>query len=189
LSIISTTRPFILSIGALAPNKNIDGLIRIFARCIKEHKLDYDLILVGKDFCGKAYWDELTASLDISNRVHFHEWISNEKRENLFLRATMLWQFSWYEGFGLPVLEAAARGLPVLHSNRGSLGEILQNPDQEIDPAQEEQSAQKAASVLQSPQTLEAWKQHGLKRAALFSWERSIKEFLSWYREFDHGKS
>ncbi|MBN2038046.1 MAG: glycosyltransferase family 4 protein [Chitinispirillaceae bacterium] len=182
-------RPFILSIGALAPNKNIDGIVRVFARCIKEHRLDYDLVLVGKDFCGQAYWRDLTASLDISNRVHFHHWVSNEKREYLLSRAVMLWQFSWYEGFGLPVLEAAARGTPVLYANRGSLAEILRNPDQEIDPAHEEQSALKAASVLQSPRTLETWKQHGLKRAALFSWERSIQAFLSWYREFDHGKT
>ena len=177
-------RPYILYMGALAPNKNVDGLIRIFSRCVKDYQRDYDLVLTGRDFCGRAFWDDLTNTLGISDRVRFCGWVSDQERGALLIGATMLWQFSWYEGFDLPVLEAAAAGIPVLCSNRGSLTEILRNKEQEIDPDDEEGAAAKAAQALASPQILEAWKQAGLRRASAFSWERSMGGFLRWYRNF-----
>jgi glycosyltransferase involved in cell wall biosynthesis len=179
--------PYILYMGALARNKNVDGLIRIFARCVKDHGCDYDLVLTGRDFCGHEFWDDLIGSLGIRDRVRFAGWVSDEERGTLLAGAVMLWQFSWYEGFGLPVLEAAAAGVPVLCSNRASLQEILQNPEQEIDPDNEEDAAAKAAHALSSPRILEAWKQAGLLRAKAFSWERSVAGFLSWYRNFSNS--
>jgi glycosyltransferase involved in cell wall biosynthesis len=178
------SRPYILYMGALARNKNVDGLIRIFSRCIKDHRCDYDLVLTGRDFCGRPFWDNLTGTLGISDRVRFAGWVSDRERGAQLAGATMLWQFSWYEGFGLPVLEAAAAGIPVLCSNRGSLPEILQNKEQEINPDDEEGAAAKAAQALASPQILEAWRQSGLQRAAMFSWERSVGDFVRWSRNF-----
>jgi glycosyltransferase involved in cell wall biosynthesis len=177
-------RPYILYMGALALNKNVDGLIRIFSRCIKDHRCDYDLILTGRDFCGRAFWDNLTGTLGISDRVRFVGWVSNQERGALLAGATMLWQLSWYEGFGLPVLEAAAAGIPVLCSNRGSLPEILRNKEQEIDPDDEDGAAAKAAQALASPQILEAWKARGLARAQNFTWQKSLREFLARYADF-----
>jgi glycosyltransferase involved in cell wall biosynthesis len=181
-------RPYILYMGALALNKNVDGLIRIFSRCVKDYQCDYDLVLTGRDFCGRAFWDDLTGTLGISDRVRFAGWVSDQERGTLLAGAAMLWQFSWYEGFGLPVLEAAAAGVPVLCSNRASLKEILRNKEQEIDPDDEEGAAAKAAHTLASPQILEAWKASGFERANAFRWERSIGYFLSWYKDFHHGK-
>jgi glycosyltransferase involved in cell wall biosynthesis len=181
------SRPYILYMGALARNKNVDGLIRIFSRCIKDHRCDVDLVLTGRDFCGRAFWDDLTGTLGISDRVRFAGWVSDRERGALLAGAAMLWQFSWYEGFGLPVLEAAAAGIPVLCSNRASLPEILRNKEQEIDPDDEESAAAKAAQALASPQILEAWKASGLERAKAFTWERSIGHLLSWFKDFNHG--
>jgi glycosyltransferase involved in cell wall biosynthesis len=168
-------RHFILYLGALALNKNVDGLLRIFARCVHDHRLDIDLVLTGKDFCGTAYWAGLVQRLGIERRVRFLGWVSEMERESLLSRATMLWQFSWYEGFGLPVLEAAGRGTPVLCTDRGAVPEILRSPDQEIDPADEAAAAARAAEALKSPATLQAWREHGLKRAAEFTWARSAR--------------
>ncbi|MBN1131166.1 MAG: glycosyltransferase family 4 protein [Chitinispirillaceae bacterium] len=181
-------RPFILYMGALAPNKNVDGLIRVFARCVNEHGQDIDLVLTGRDFCGQPFWDETIRPLHIADRVRFAGWVADAERDSLLAGAAMLWQFSWYEGFGLPVLEAAAAGIPVLCSNRGSLPEILRNPEQEIDPDDEAGAAVKAAKALASPQTLEAWKQQGLKRAAVFNWKQSVEGFLQWYTRLSRGK-
>jgi glycosyltransferase involved in cell wall biosynthesis len=177
-------RPYILYMGALALNKNVDGLIRIFTRCVKDHRCDFDLVLTGRDFCGRAFWDNLTGTLGISDRVRFVGWVSDQERGALLAGATMLWQFSWYEGFGLPVLEAAAAGIPVLCSNRGSLPEILRNTEQEIDPDNEEDAVAKAVQALTSPQLLSAWKTRGLVRAQDFTWQKSLREFLSWYADF-----
>jgi glycosyltransferase involved in cell wall biosynthesis len=168
-------RPTILYLGALALNKNVDGLLRIFARCVHDHRLDIDLVLTGTDFCGAAYWAGLVQRLGIERRVRFLGWVSETEREALLSRATMLWQFSWYEGFGLPVLEAAGRGVPVLCTDRGAVPEILRSPDQEVDPADEAGAAARAAEALKSPAILQAWREHGLKRAAEFTWARAAR--------------
>lgn len=168
------SRPYILYLGALALNKNVDGLLRIFARLIHNHRMDLDLVLTGKDFCGSAFWAALVCGLRIEQRVHFVGWVSEAERESLLAGAAMLWQLSWYEGFGLPVLEAAGRGVPVLCTNRGAVPEILRSPEQEVDPADEAGAAERAAEALKSPATLAYWRERGLKRAAEFSWSHSV---------------
>ena len=173
-------RPYVYYLGSLALNKNVDGMLRIFARCIHEHNLDIDIILTGKDFCGRSFWDRLIRELDIEERVRFTGWVEGDTRKSLLVNAVMLWQFSWYEGFGLPVLEAASSGIPVLYTNRGAVPEILQNPEQEIDPSDEKEAAARAAAALQSPETLQRWKEWGLLRASEFSWDRSALKLLTW---------
>jgi glycosyltransferase involved in cell wall biosynthesis len=92
----------------------------------------------------------------------------------------MVWQFSWYEGFGLAVLEAAVRGIPVLYANRGAVPEILKNPEQEIDPTDERNAAMKAAEALSSSSKLNRWSELGRERAAEFSWDKSSSKLLKW---------
>ncbi len=171
-------RPYIYYLGSLALNKNVDGMLRIFSACVNQHGLDLDIVLTGKDFYGQNFWDHLIRALHLEGRVHMTGWISDHDREDYLNHATMLWQFSWYEGFGLPVLEAASRGIPVLYSNRGALPEILNHPEQEIDPANEKTAIKRAVQALRSPVTLERWKKIGLERSQLFSWEQSSKKLL-----------
>jgi glycosyltransferase involved in cell wall biosynthesis len=179
----SRQRPYIYYLGALSLNKNVDGMLRIFARCVHEHGLDLDIVLTGKDFCGREFWDRLARDLRIMDRVRITGWVSETQREVLLSQASMLWQFSWYEGFGLPVLEAAGRGIPVLCSNRGSVPEILCNPEQEIDPADEEQAAHRAAGALRSEDTLGRWGTLGKQRATAFRWESTAKKLFRFVEE------
>jgi len=171
-------RPYIYYIGSLALNKNIDGMLRIFSECVNRHGLDIDIYLTGRDFLGPGFWESLIKDLNIEGRVHFTGWIPDDERNAYLSHATMLWQFSWYEGFGLPVLEAASRGIPVLYANRGSLPEIINDPEQEMDPERESEAADKAAAALTSPSILTRWKQRGLQRSASFSWSRSARKLL-----------
>ncbi|MBI3985446.1 MAG: glycosyltransferase family 4 protein [Lentisphaerae bacterium] len=172
-------RPYIYYAGALALNKNVDGLLRIFARVVHDHGLDLELILSGRDFCGIAFWRRMTDDLCITDRVRLLGWRPAGERDWWLTHALMLWQFSWYEGFGLPVLEAAARGVPVLCSNRGALPEILKHPEQELDPGDEAAAAARAAAACRSPATLAAWRAHGLRRAAAFDWSVSARQLLA----------
>jgi glycosyltransferase involved in cell wall biosynthesis len=174
----SGQRPYVYYIGSLALNKNIDGMLRIFSDCVNRHGLDIDILLTGRDFLGSGFWNPLIQDLHIDGRVHLTGWISDDERDAYLSHAAMLWQFSWYEGFGLPVLEAASRGIPVLYSNRGSLPEIINDPEQEMDPERESEAADKAAAALTSPAILTRWKERGLQRSAAFSWSRSARNLL-----------
>lgn len=177
---VPAARPYIYYAGSLALNKNVDGLIRVFARCIHQYHLDLDLILSGKDFCGRAYWPKLLREQKVAERVHITGWVSDQKRDALLAGAMMAWQFSWYDGFGLSILEAAAGGIPCLYTNRGAVKEILRNPEQEIDPANEGAAAEKAAMACRSPDILLRWEKLGIARAADFSWKKSAEKLLAW---------
>lgn len=173
-------RAYICYLGSLALNKNVDGMLRIFARCVHDHGVDMDLVMTGKDFCGRSFWDPLVRDLRIEERVRFAGWVPDGEMETLIRGARMLWQFSWYEGFCLPVLEAAGRGIPVLCTNRGSVPEILRNPEQEIDPADEPGTAHRAAEALRSEATLSRWSTLGRARADVFRWDVSAVKLLEW---------
>lgn len=175
----SIKRPYIYYLGSLALNKNVDGMLRIFSKCVNYYGLDLDIVLTGKDFCGRTFWNQIAKEYNIEGRVHSTGWISDQEREQYLSHAVMLWQFSWYEGFGLPVLEAASRGIPVLYSNRGALPEVLNNPEQAIDPDDEKEAAYKAAQTLQSPDALARWKSVGLQRSADFSWDNSAQQLIN----------
>ena len=177
---LAIKRPYVFYIGGLSRHKNVDGMLRIFARCVHEHGLDYDIVLSGKDFRGQGYWECLVRELDIKSRVHLTGWISDDERNALLARARMLWQFSWYEGFGRPVLEAAAMGVAVLYTNRGAVHEILMNSAQEIDPANEAEAARKAAAALASEEILKEWGKRGRARALNFNWTESSRTLLNW---------
>lgn len=180
---VSGRRPYVYYMGSLALNKNVDGMLRIFSECVHRYGLDFDLVLTGKDFCGRDFWERMIREMNVEGRVRITGWVSEHDRDNYLNHATMLWQFSWYEGFGLPVLEAASRGIPVLYSNRGALPEILNNPEQEIDPDHEEEAACKAAQALQSPGTLARWKECGLRKSLRFSWDASARSLIRHLRE------
>ncbi len=164
-----SARPYVVYIGSLARNKNVDGLMRIFAKCVHNYKLDIDLVLIGKDFCGRDFWVTMAESLGIKDRIHIKHIVSEIEKNFILRHAKMLWQFSWYEGFGIPVLEAAVYGVPVLYSNRGALPEIISNPEQEIDPANEDEASEKAAYALKMESLLQKWQEIGFKRAKYFS--------------------
>lgn len=173
-------RPYICYLGSLAGNKNVDGMLRVFARCVHEYKIDYDMVLTGKDFYGKTFWSQLLDDLKIRERVHISGWVTEDERDAILTSASMLWHFSWYEGFGLPVLEAAARGIPVLHSNRGAITEVLRNPEQQIDPSNEKEAAAKAAVVLESEEIRRKWQTAGYERAKDFLWSNSAQKLIKW---------
>lgn len=176
-------KPYLCYLGSLSKSKNVDGMLRVFSRCVHEYNLDLDFILTGKDFFGKEYWENFLGELNIQNRVHIKGWVSDIERLAILKGAKMLWHFSWYEGFGFPVLEAAYYGIPVLYSNRGSLPEIIVNKHQEIDPSNENDTIQKAISILNNQSLLATWSKNGQLRAKTFTWKNSIMNFIQWMSE------
>jgi glycosyltransferase involved in cell wall biosynthesis len=121
---------FILGLGTLQPRKNFDGLIQAYQRVLaarsSEHSIsDLALVIVG----GKGWLYEETLALaerlGLSERVHFIGFVSDEDLPSLYSLASVLAFPSWYEGFGLPVLEAMACGIPVVAADNSSLPEVV----------------------------------------------------------------
>ena len=97
--------------------------------------------------------------------------------------ATVFAYPSLYEGFGLPVAEAMASGVPVITSNRSSLQEVVQSAGALIDPLSVEDIRNALERLLTSPSLREQYRQDGLARAKQFTWDESARRSL----EFFHG--
>lgn len=177
LARLGAHRPFILYVGALAPNKNVEGIIRCFAGFIKKTALDWHLVLVGKNFMPKGYYEAMARDQGIFERVIFTGWLDEEKWA-LFRNAELLIHLSWYEGFPLPIIEAMAFGLPVLVGNRGPFPEAIQNNEQIVDPEDEQQVSEKLALFTQDPTVRFRWKAYMTERGKDFSWEKSSQKLL-----------
>ncbi|MBI5233960.1 MAG: glycosyltransferase family 4 protein [Deltaproteobacteria bacterium] len=136
--------PFILYVGNLCPHKNLKTLLRAYAAMGDDMKGKYRLVVVGKTrgIIGRsdqeAQYLELTGmarDLGISDKLHFVEFVEEEDLPGIYSSASLLVLPSYYEGFGLPAVEAMACGCPVIVSDRSSLPEItgdaavLFNPD------------------------------------------------------------
>ena len=124
---------------------------------------------------------ERACVLGVDADVRFPAWVSAEELEGLWAIARAFVFPSLYEGFGLPVLEAMARGVPVACSNTSSLPEVAGDVALLFDPHDEAAIAASLQRLLGDPLLVEGLRVRGLERARLFTWERTARLTLESY--------
>ncbi len=175
------THPYILSVGTLEPGKNLVRVVRAFARLRREGAGDYHLLLVGD--IGWLY-HEIFAEvrrLGLKEQVRALGHIPDDDLPLAYNCAELLVFPSLNEGFGLPVLEAMACGVPVVTSNCSALPEVAGDAACLVDPYDEAAIARGMESVLGDVSKREDLVQRGLKRSTVFSWKRTARETLEVY--------
>ena len=175
---------YILYVGDLNWNKNLPGLIKAFSG-LKER--DYYLVIVGKAFLNKNLAERITLvklikKLNLYKRVKFLGFISTQELAVIYNLAKVYCQPSFYEGFGLPVLEAMACGCPVVSSDTSSLPEIAGEAALLVKPRTEE-IAKGLEKVIQSEKLQKKLKEEGLLQAKKFSWQKTASQTLEIYRK------
>ncbi|MFX1237851.1 MAG: glycosyltransferase family 4 protein [Promethearchaeota archaeon] len=169
---------YILYVGRLSPEKNVEGLIKAFEIIIR--KFDHDIIL-------KLTGDEKQLNFIITKNVRNKlEFVGHPNDENLIelYRNALLFVFpSFYEGFGLPPLEAMACGCPVVISNVASLPEVCGDAAYYVDPNNIESIAEGIYKVLTDEALRKSMIEKGLQRAKLLSWEKSAREHIKVFEE------
>lgn len=181
---IETPDEFILFVGTIEPRKNLGTLLRAYHILRQNYGVAVPLLLAGEP--GWLYHDiyDLVLRLDLSESVHFLGSIAdNECLRALYNLATMLVHPAYYEGFGLPPLEAMACGLPVACSNAGSLPEVTGDAALLVPPEDVEMWAVSMHRMLTDQELREQMRAKGLARAAKFSWEKTARETLETYRQ------
>lgn len=166
---------FILAVGTISPRKNYINLIKAFAIFTNTHS-DYHLIIVGKK--GWQYEDvfkEINGK-GIKGRVHFLDYLSQKSLINLYSLAKAFVFPSFYEGFGIPPLEAMKCDCPVIASNRSSIPEVVGEAAIKIDPENPEEIAAAMKKIVEDPELRKSLIEKGRTRAEEFSWEKSAKE-------------
>jgi glycosyltransferase involved in cell wall biosynthesis len=124
---------------------------------------------------------ERARMLELDADVRFPAWVSAEELEGLWAIARAFVFPSLYEGFGLPVLEAMARGVPVACSNASSLPEVAGDAALLFDPHDEAAIAIALQRLLSDPALVETLRVRGLERARLFTWKRTAQLTLQSY--------
>jgi glycosyltransferase involved in cell wall biosynthesis len=174
---------FILNVGFIKPNKNLEGLIRAFARVRHRYGLDYQLGLVGRhryrDY--SAQLSLLVSELGIEQQVIFTGYVPDEDLPALYSAADLFVFPTFYEGFGLPALEAMACGTPVALSNVSALQEVGGEAALYFDPLDTDQMAQVIGTVLLDSDLRADLARRCLARARAFSWEKTARQTLSVY--------
>lgn len=182
---------FILYLGSEQSRKNFIFLIKSFYYLKKRYNLKIKLVKVGRPQIDKKQRQktfELIKKLNLTNDIIFIDYIPEKDLTTLYNAANLFVYPSLYEGFGLPPLEAMACGTPVITSNTSSLPEVVGNAGIMIDPKNIQELTDAMYNVLKNPELEKELSKKGLKRAKMFSWEKTAKETLKVYEEVCNEK-
>ncbi len=177
---------YILSLATFEPRKNIDHLIRSFARLVQERTIpdDFNLVLVGtKGWKFDQIMAEISRIDHLQSRIILTGFVPDEDLAPLYSGALAFVYPSLYEGFGLPPLEAMQCGLPVITSNQSSLPEVVGNAALLVPPTDSDALCQALLTLINSSSVRTELAQRALERAGLFSWKRFIGEHISLYNQ------
>jgi len=174
--------PYVLFVGALEPKKNIPGILKAFSLCLKEIP-HLKLVLAGK--LSWKYEDifSLIKDLKIENQVRYLDFVPYQDLPLLYSGAEVFVFPSWYEGFGLPPLEAMKCGTPVIVSDQSSLPEIAGPDGLMVAPNDHVSLSQKMLTILTDQSFRTRMSQYYLRRSTLFSWENCIKKTTESYEK------
>jgi glycosyltransferase involved in cell wall biosynthesis len=172
-------RPVLLSLSAKRPHKNLLALLGALAQIAAVDRPV--LVIPGYPTAHEAELRARAEALGLASDVRFPAWVSEEELEGLWSTARAFVFPSLYEGFGLPVLEAMARGVPVASSNASSLPEVAGEAALLFEPRDESAIAQALRRVMGDEALRERLRALGLARAREFTWERTARLTLDSY--------
>jgi glycosyltransferase involved in cell wall biosynthesis len=173
----------ILYVGRQDPYKNLCGLIEIFAKVRRRIRGPLRLVIAGADDPRYPESARRAAELDVERDILRTGYLTPEQLVDAYAQADVLAHPSFYEGFGLQVLEAMACGLPVVCSQRSSLPEVAGEAALLVDPDDHEAFAAAIERVLTRPAVAHDLIGRGLEQAARFHWNKTARETLRVYEE------
>lgn len=178
---------YVLNQGGMDIRKNLDRLIRAFAKVLKtenlKHKTDLKLVITGKNENIEERLRKEIKRLGIDNEVIFPGYVDEERLWSLIRQASCVCYPSLIEGFGGPVLEGFRAGVPVICSNVSSLPEIAGGAAYLVNPENEEEIAAAILKIVEDNSLREKLVEKGKERVKEFSWEKTAEEVIEVYKE------
>lgn len=182
--------PFVLTVGDLQLRKNQIGLIRAFEKLIAAHpNLPHKLVIVGKDTWFADRVHKAAENSSVAGRIRFTGWAGDEDLLQFYNACDLMAFPSFYEGFGLPVLEAMACGRAVICSNTSAVPEVADSAALLFDPANMDEMVHAMRDMLLDSELRARMERLGQARASQFTWERTARRTLEIYHEVAGARS
>jgi len=176
--------PFILTVGDLQPRKNHLGLLQAFEDVIRARpSLPHRLVFVGKETWASPDLHQAVARSSVADRVHFTGFVEDADLLQLYGACDLFAFPSFYEGFGLPILEAMACGRAVVCSDTTAMPEVADSAGLLFNPHSTSEMARAMLDVLLDNELRARLERLGQQRATLFSWQRSARQTLEVYHD------
>jgi glycosyltransferase involved in cell wall biosynthesis len=169
--------PFLLSVSTLHPHKNLDRLLRVFAEFRRTHR-EFRLVIAGLRGFDTANLQALRHELGLTEAVEFTGWIPRLDLYGLYARAFAFLYPSMFEGFGLPVLEALAAGVPTACSRIEPLSGTAAHAAFQFDPTDDAALLDAMTRIVCDERLRAQLAAAGPERAALFSWTATARQTL-----------
>lgn len=176
---------YFLSLSTIEPRKNLHRAIRCFKEIITEQKLDnVSYVLVGnKGWKTEDVYHEIQQDPVLKKKVLFTGYVPDNYLSALYSGALAFIYPSFYEGFGIPPLEAMQCGVPVISSNTSSLPEVVGDSGIMIDPTDEDALCQAMIDIVKDKNNIRSiLSTKGIERAKRFSWEQCAEKTLKAYQ-------
>jgi glycosyltransferase involved in cell wall biosynthesis len=176
--------PFVLTVGDLQPRKNHLGLLHAFERMVTQHPhLPHRLVFVGKETWYSKELHKAVQRSSIAGRVDFTGFVEDPELLQFYGACDLFVFPSFYEGFGLPILEAMACGRAVACSSATAMPEVANAAGILFDPYSVPEMSRAMADVLLDDEMRARLERLGTHRAAGFTWERAAQRTLDVYYE------
>jgi alpha-1,3-rhamnosyl/mannosyltransferase len=166
---------YVLFVGTLEPRKNLGALLDAYAILRAQESGVPPLRVAGRAPASAAAWLRRMKEPPLAGSVDYLGYVPDAGRRTLFEGASLLVVPSWHEGFGLPVLEAMALGVPVVTSDRGALPEVAGDAGLLVAPDEPGEIADAMRRVLREDRLAEACVRRGHERVATLSWSESAR--------------
>lgn len=175
--------PYFLFVGTLQPRKNLRHLISAFAQLVHEQGIPHELVLAGGEGWLSGDLVRFAGENRVADRLRLFGSVPQDKLPALYNCSESLVFPSWYEGFGLPPLEAMACGVPVIASNRTSIPEVVGEAGLLVDPQDIDALAAAMQRVIDDKNLRSKLCHAGPERARQFSWDRAAEATMDVYRQ------
>ncbi|MGC9470876.1 MAG: glycosyltransferase family 4 protein [Bacteroidales bacterium] len=172
-------KPYFVFVGNLHPRKNIEGLLRAFERYSAGSPQEIHLLLVGEPFFKNASAQRYYRSMPHRDRVHFTGRQEQAALHRILASALALVFIPWFEGFGIPVLEAMYCDTPVICSNTTSLPEVCGGACLPVDPSDTKAVANAMQRIYTDEPLRKSLIEKARKQRTRFSWDKTARKLWS----------
>ncbi len=174
---ISQGHPYFIFVGALNPRKNITGLFKAFDLFVGETASDNCLVVVGEKMFRSRDIEKAYAAMAHKNQVIFTGRLEPEELKNVMGAALALTFVPFFEGFGIPIVEAFRAGVPVITSNITAMPEVAGEAAFLVSPFQTKEIAEAMKKITFVPDLRKKLVEKGFQRSRIFSWDKTAEYF------------